>query len=59
MDVTAEPFELEVVERSGVQSSPTVALCRDGEPVSGFVGAHPADAIGRWLDETLAPAANA
>ena len=38
----------------GIQSIPTVAVFRDGKPVTGFVGAHPAAAIGRFLDETLA-----
>jgi thioredoxin len=37
----------------GIQSIPTVAVFRDGKPVAGFVGAHPAAAIGRFLDETL------
>jgi putative thioredoxin len=38
----------------GVQSIPTVAVFRDGKPVTGFVGAHPAAAIGRFLDGVLA-----
>ena len=38
----------------GIQSIPTVAVFRNGEPVTGFVGAHPAAAIGRFLDETIA-----
>jgi len=37
----------------GIQSIPTVAVFRDGEPVTGFVGAHPAAAIGRFLDAAL------
>ena len=37
----------------GIQSIPTVAVFRDGEPVTGFVGAHPAAAIGRFLDEAI------
>ena len=37
----------------GIQSIPTVAVFRDGKPVSGFVGAHPAAAIGRFLDEMI------
>jgi putative thioredoxin len=37
----------------GIQSIPTVAVFRDGKPVTGFVGAHPAPAIGRFLDETI------
>ena len=37
----------------GVQSIPTVAVFRDGKPVTGFVGAHPAAAIGRFLDDAI------
>jgi putative thioredoxin len=37
----------------GIQSIPTVAVFRDGKPVTGFVGAHPAAAIGRFLDDTI------
>ena len=37
----------------GIQSIPTVAVFRNGNPVTGFVGAHPAAAIGRFLDETI------
>ena len=37
----------------GVQSIPTVAVFRDGKPVSGFVGARPASAIGRFLDNVI------
>jgi thioredoxin len=37
----------------GIQSIPTVAVFRDGRPVAGFVGAHPAAAIGRFLDDAL------
>lgn len=50
IDVDAEQV---LAARYGVQSIPTVAVFRDGEPVSGFVGAHPAAAIGRFLDETI------
>jgi putative thioredoxin len=38
----------------GIQSIPTVAVFRDGKPVTGFVGAQPAATIGRFLDETIA-----
>ena len=48
VDVDAEP---ELAGRYGVQSIPTVAVFRDGVPVSGFVGAQPAAAIGRFLDD--------
>jgi len=40
--------------RYGVQSIPTVAIFRDGEPVSGFVGAYPPATIGIFLDDLLA-----
>ena len=39
--------------RYGIQSIPTVAVFRNGEPVAGFVGAYPAAAIGRFLDEQV------
>jgi thioredoxin len=51
VDVDAEP---ELAGRYGIQSIPTVAVFRDGEPVTGFLGAHPASAIGRFLDEVIA-----
>ncbi len=41
MNVTTATFERDVIERS------------HGSPVTGFVGAHPAAAIGRFLDETI------
>jgi len=50
IDVEAEPL---LAARYGVQSIPTVVVFRDGEPVTGFVGAHPASAIGRFLDELV------
>jgi putative thioredoxin len=37
----------------GIQSIPTVVVIRDGQPVTGFVGAHPAAAIGQFLDEAI------
>ena len=37
----------------GIQSIPTVAVFRDGRPVNGFVGAQPAAAIGKFLDDAL------
>jgi thioredoxin len=39
--------------RYGIQSIPTVAVFRNGEPVTSFVGAHPAAAVGEFLDETI------
>ena len=50
VNVDAEP---ELAGRYGIQSLPTVAVFRDGEPVTGFVGAYPAGTIGRFLDETI------
>ena len=51
----AGTFEAEqtIAARYGIQSIPTVAVFRDGTPVTGFVGAYPAAAIGRFLDETI------
>src|SRR5690349_561403 len=59
VDVDAEQ---ELGARFGIQSIPTVAVFVDGEPVTGFVGAYPPAAIGKFLDdviETHAPAAAA
>jgi thioredoxin len=50
IDVDAEQA---LAARYGIQSIPTVAVFRDGEPVTGFVGAHPASAIGGFLDEVI------
>ena len=50
IDVDAEQA---LATRYGIQSIPTVAVFRDGEPVTGFVGAHPASAIGSFLDEVI------
>jgi putative thioredoxin len=50
VDVDAEPA---LAGRYGIQSIPTVAVFRDGEPVSGFVGAYPPAAIGKFLDDLL------
>ena len=35
----------------GVQSTPIVAMFGDGEPVTGFIGAHPARVIGVFFDD--------
>ncbi len=48
LNVDTEP---EIAARYGIQSIPTVAVFRNGEPVAGFVGAYPPAAIGRFLDE--------
>ena len=50
IDVDAEQT---LAARYGIQSIPTVAVFRDGEPVTGFVGAHPAGTIGSFLDEVI------
>jgi putative thioredoxin len=50
VDVDAEPT---LAARFGIQSIPTVAVFRAGEPVSGFVGAYPPAAIGKFLDDLL------
>jgi thioredoxin len=50
IDVEAEQM---LAAQYGIQSIPTVAVFRNGNPVTGFVGAHPAAAIGRFLDETI------
>ncbi len=50
LNVDAEP---EIAGRYGIQSIPTVAVFRDGEPVAGFVGAYPAETIGRFFDEQV------
>jgi thioredoxin len=50
LDVDAEP---QIAARYGIQSIPTVAVFRDGEPVAGFVGAYPAATIGRFFDEQV------
>ena len=52
LDVDAEPM---IAGRYGIQSIPTVAVFRDGEPVTGFVGAHPAATIGGFFDEHVLP----
>src|SRR5512146_2717284 len=51
VDVDAEQA---LASRYGIQSIPTVAVFRNGEPVTGFVGAHPAATIGRFLDDVIA-----
>ena len=50
IDVDAEQI---LAARYGIQSIPTVVVFRDGAPVTGFVGAHPAAAIGAFLDEVV------
>ena len=50
IDVETEQM---LAARYGIQSIPTVAVFWNGEPVTGFVGAYPASAIGRFLDDTI------
>ena len=50
IDVDAEQV---LAAQYGIQSIPTVAVFRDGKPVGGFVGAHPAATIGSFLDDTI------
>jgi putative thioredoxin len=50
LDVDAEP---QIAGRYGIQSIPTVAVFRDGQVVTGFVGAYPAATIGRFLDDEV------
>ena len=50
VDVDAEQT---IAAQYGIQSIPTVAVFRNGEPVTGFVGAYPAATIGRFLDEAI------
>jgi thioredoxin len=50
IDVDAEQL---LAAQYGIQSIPTVAVFRDGKPVTGFVGARPAAAIGSFLDKMI------
>jgi thioredoxin len=50
LDVDAEP---QIAARYGIRSIPTVAVFRDGEPATGFVGALPAKLIGQFFDEQV------
>jgi hypothetical protein len=43
--------EQEIAARYGIQSIPTVVAFRDGQPVTGFIGAQPARAIAKFFDE--------
>jgi thioredoxin len=56
IDVDAEHT---LAGRYGIQSIPTVAVFVDGKVVTGFVGAHPAPTIGRFLDDAIAEHAKA
>jgi putative thioredoxin len=48
LDVDAEQ---EIAARYGIRSIPTVAVFRDGEAVTGFIGALPAKTIAQFFDE--------
>jgi thioredoxin len=50
LNVDAEPV---IAARYGIQSIPTVAVFKDGELASGFIGAYPPAAIGRFFDEEV------
>ena len=50
LNVEEEPV---IANRYGIQSIPTVAVFRDGEIVTGFVGAYPSATIGRFFDEQV------
>jgi thioredoxin len=50
IDVDAEQT---LAAQFGIQSIPTVAVFRNGTPVTGFIGAHPTAQIARFLDETI------
>jgi putative thioredoxin len=50
IDVDAEQM---LAAQYGIQSISTVAVFSNGNTVTGFVGAHPAAAIGRFLDQTI------
>jgi thioredoxin len=45
--------ESEIAARYGIQSIPTVAVFRNGEPATGFIGVYPAGTIGSFFDELL------
>ena len=51
--IDARHVEHILAAKYGIQSIPTVAVFRDGEVVTGFVGAHPASAIGQFLDDVV------
>jgi thioredoxin len=50
LNVDSEP---EIAGRYGIQSIPTVAVFKDGDVASGFIGAYPPAAIGRFFDEEV------
>jgi len=50
LDVDANPF---TAQAFGVQSIPTVVAFKDGQPVNGFVGAYPEQAVNQFIDSLL------
>jgi putative thioredoxin len=50
LDVDANPL---TAQAFGVQSIPTVVAFRDGQPVNGFVGAYPEQAVNQFVDSLM------
>jgi len=50
LDVDANPM---VAQALGVQSIPTVVAFKDGQPVNGFIGAYPEEAVNQFVDELV------
>ena len=50
LDTDANPM---VAQAFGVQSIPTVIAFKDGQPVTGFVGAYPEPEVNRFVDSIL------
>jgi putative thioredoxin len=50
LDVDANPF---TAQAFGVQSIPTVVAFKDGQPVNGFVGSYPEQAVNQFVDSLL------
>ncbi|HZB01520.1 MAG TPA: thioredoxin [Actinomycetota bacterium] len=50
LDTDANPS---VAQAFGVQSIPTVVAFKDGQPVTGFVGAYPEPEVNRFVDSIL------
>ena len=56
LDVDANPM---VAQALGVQSIPTVVAFSNGEPVNGFVGAYPEEAVNQFVDLVVPSAGRA
>jgi putative thioredoxin len=50
LNVDAEPV---IAARYGIQSIPTVVVFKDGKVATGFIGAYPPVAIGRFFDDEV------